>query len=635
MIRWDRMWQRKLSLPQLIPFIVFIYVIISFILHPFSPLYTHQLDDPDDYMRLNEVIAWLQGQNWFDLGVPRMSPGAHTIIHWSRLVDMPIALVMSPLRLFMPLREAAFTAALIVPFGMLALLLILVVAGAQSFAGKDRAFLAACVVLFMPMIMFNVSMGRVDHHIYQILIAGFGILSLDRILSQTNGACFALMSAACFSCGLWIGTEALPWLILFTTCLAIAAAWYGGTVARHAALFGVALFVGTGCVMFVALPVNQYASRALSWFSLTDVIFAGLTALLFGILWISENHTKRRSLRLGLVTGLGLMAAVLFLVLVPSALSGPFADYDHFNASTALDNINEAQPFIKKLHSDLTDTFTHLQILGKITQFLFLPFTAFLTIVFVLFQNTTVRRSLWLVHGFFLLAAILLTIFWQTRAGYFMELFSIGPVVWVVWRGWDLSEQRLGRIPSLVAQIIFFLLLIPLPTLLFPLSLNDGATAADAAFFPVGDRPKSVTLQPVIDYLDHTDQHGVLTIMAKTDEGPQLLFSTPHNVIGGNYNVSGNQDVVDFFKSHNDSQALYILHKWHVDLVLTDRTISGFYIDYDHAFTGLKNSEHPVTRTLLERLLKDQPPAWLKPIEISSDKDYLLYAVQPLDHPAP
>src|SRR6478672_1403505 len=49
------------------------------------------LGDTDDNMRMMQVRAWLSGQGWYDLRQYRMNPPAGADIHWSRLVDLPIA----------------------------------------------------------------------------------------------------------------------------------------------------------------------------------------------------------------------------------------------------------------------------------------------------------------------------------------------------------------------------------------------------------------------------------------------------------------------------------------------------------------------------------------------------------------
>ena len=49
------------------------------------------LTDTDDNMRMSQVRALLNGQSWFDLRQHKMNWPAGLNIHWSRLVDLPIA----------------------------------------------------------------------------------------------------------------------------------------------------------------------------------------------------------------------------------------------------------------------------------------------------------------------------------------------------------------------------------------------------------------------------------------------------------------------------------------------------------------------------------------------------------------
>ena len=49
------------------------------------------LGDTDDNMRLMQVRALLDGQGWYDLRNYRLNPPVGFDIHWSRIVDLPIA----------------------------------------------------------------------------------------------------------------------------------------------------------------------------------------------------------------------------------------------------------------------------------------------------------------------------------------------------------------------------------------------------------------------------------------------------------------------------------------------------------------------------------------------------------------
>src|SRR3546814_6829633 len=62
-----------------------------------------------------QVRALLDGQGWFDLRQYRLDPPNGADIHWSRLVDLPLAGLMLLLRLFMPGAEAEKAAVAIAP----------------------------------------------------------------------------------------------------------------------------------------------------------------------------------------------------------------------------------------------------------------------------------------------------------------------------------------------------------------------------------------------------------------------------------------------------------------------------------------------------------------------------------------
>src|SRR5438105_2529005 len=61
---------------------------------------TNVLPDGDDYMRLQQVRDLLGGQSWFDLHQYRYVPPVGEPMHWSRLVDIPIALLILIFRPF-------------------------------------------------------------------------------------------------------------------------------------------------------------------------------------------------------------------------------------------------------------------------------------------------------------------------------------------------------------------------------------------------------------------------------------------------------------------------------------------------------------------------------------------------------
>jgi hypothetical protein len=422
---------RTVSYPtRFLPLAVFLFVIFSFAVHPLSPFTTQHLVDPDDYMRLNEVVSWLQGQDWFDLSVPRMSAGDKTIIHWSRLVDLPIALITLPLLPFFGMQQAALLASFIVPLIVLALLLGLVRMQAEDFIGSQDAPLACLFILFAPMTLFQFTPGRVDHHAYQILIAAYGAFALPRIAHDQDGWRHALAAALAFACGLWIGSEALPWLGLFLICLSLFSAWQGGIALRNAAIFGISFFVATLLALLAALPLSEHRSLALSWFSGADVLISFEAALAFVLAWCFAKQSKNKTLRLSLVLSLGALALLVFLLVVPQAIHGPFADYDHFNSSIALDNISEARPLAPVLLINWHNPLTYLRFINVFSHKLFLPLLALGCVLFQVHKTRERALNAWITHGVFLTAALLLTLFVQLRIGNFLQYFCMMPLAW-------------------------------------------------------------------------------------------------------------------------------------------------------------------------------------------------------------
>ena len=60
-----------------------------------------RLGDTDDNMRMMQVRGLLHGQGWYDLRQHHLNPPVGANIHWSRLVDLPIAGLVLALRPFL------------------------------------------------------------------------------------------------------------------------------------------------------------------------------------------------------------------------------------------------------------------------------------------------------------------------------------------------------------------------------------------------------------------------------------------------------------------------------------------------------------------------------------------------------
>jgi hypothetical protein len=104
----DRHWRRYTLL-------AWAFLLLWFVWDRWGMIQWLSLGDTDDNMRLAQVRALLNGQGWYDLRQYRLSPPAGFDIHWSRIVDLPIAALILLLRPFLGVAEAERLACGIAP----------------------------------------------------------------------------------------------------------------------------------------------------------------------------------------------------------------------------------------------------------------------------------------------------------------------------------------------------------------------------------------------------------------------------------------------------------------------------------------------------------------------------------------
>ena len=107
------------------------------------------LSDTDDNMRMSQVRAWLNGgQDWYDLRQYKLNWPDGANMHWSRLVDLPLAGLMLLGRLFLTGPQAEQLAIAVAPLIPLLLLIVSVSLSVRRLVHPAAWPLAvACIVL--------------------------------------------------------------------------------------------------------------------------------------------------------------------------------------------------------------------------------------------------------------------------------------------------------------------------------------------------------------------------------------------------------------------------------------------------------------------------------------------------------
>src|SRR5436190_21762117 len=160
------------------------------------------LGDTDDNMRIMQVRAFLHGQGWYDLRQYRLNPpfGAH--IHWSRLVDLPIAGLILALRPFLGGAAAERWAVAIAPMLPFLLLLFSLALTARRFLGPTAYILVFTALFFAGSNNGMFTPERIDHHGWQLALLAFGISSIADKDRVRGGIMLGLSSALSLAIGL-------------------------------------------------------------------------------------------------------------------------------------------------------------------------------------------------------------------------------------------------------------------------------------------------------------------------------------------------------------------------------------------------------------------------------------------------
>ncbi|MCW2367920.1 hypothetical protein [Sphingobium sp. B11D3D] len=294
------------------------------------------LGDPDNYMRMVQVRDWLNGQPWSDVTQYRMNLPAGGDLHWSRLVDLPIALVIVLLRPLVGQPMADVVALVAVP-ALLCLALMLVMGCLlRDIAGREVALLMLALLPACLMVGLQFAPMRVDHHGWQLLMAACALLAWTRPGRWPAVGC-------ALACAVWmhVSIEGLPYAALFAGLYALA---FVRTGDRRIHLFMAAL-IGASLLLILGtrgagLIVESHCD-AISAPYIAALFIAGAMLFLIDSLLRPANPAMRL---VPLIVG-GAGAAAAVVLIAPACLAGPFAGLDPLVRDYWYYSVREGLPF--------------------------------------------------------------------------------------------------------------------------------------------------------------------------------------------------------------------------------------------------------------------------------------------------
>jgi hypothetical protein len=473
------------------------------------------LGDTDDNMRLMQVRALLNGQGWFDLRNYSLNPPGGFDIHWSRIVDLPIAGLILLLRPLLGTPEAERIACGIAPLLPLAIAFLGLATTARRLVGKYAWPLAIALLVFActsTMLMY--APDRIDHHGWQLAMLSLTVAGLSDPKGGRGGAIVGAASAVSLS----IGLEMMPYAAMAGAIIALQWIWDRGEARR---VEGYALALGGGTALGYA-AFGSYANTvarcdALTPVYLTVMIVAG--ALLFAL---ARLNPASRWVRLGLAVAAGAVILAGFAYLFPQCLGRPEQVSPEL-AKNWLNNVREAKPI-----------YTH-------------PFrTAFpivtLPLIGLLGAFVAAKRSIdarspnmvgWAAVALFtLFACVMLT--WQTRAGPAAQLLAVPGAAALIWIAVPLmlaSGNMLVRVFGTAAVVLF---------------ASGAFSALSVQYLPV-DKPdaRSQAINragarcPAIGNLSALNRYPAGTVLSFVDLGPRIIVVTHHKAVAGPYHRNG------------------------------------------------------------------------------------------------
>ncbi len=503
--------------PSLFP--AALYYAVAAILLLAIPFYLSATDyvgfDNDDTMRLVEIRDYLNGQGWFDLTQYRLGLEGGTLMHWSRLVDLPMALLIRFFSLFGPRETAEAIALAVWPLTLAALLVGFTALAGLRIGGRTVMHLSACFAMVYLFGMGRFSPGSADHHNVQLTLAALLVAML--LDPQRRPASFAIAGVA-GALGIAIGAETAPFVAAACLTFGFFWAWHGALVSRAVSAFSLAFVTTITAAFFLTVPPSLYRMVTCDNLSLGFYALGSIGGLMLFLNCLLLGRSPRLLRFAGLaVTGLIVLLAAK--IIAPECLGNPLATLDPMLRDLWLSKVVEARPVLEQIR---------LKPYGA-GGFYAVGLIALLVCLVRIYRNEKREVHLLILP---LLAISYAVTMVQVRGAMFANLLSILPMAMLVADLRAFSREK----PQATGRSLLYLgsLLVSMPLVwsLAGLILSQGTKGLAAQVSPPAskslDCSSKQALQPLADL-----PPGV--VLAPSDLGVNILRYTPHRILSAPY----------------------------------------------------------------------------------------------------
>ncbi|MCJ8191027.1 AcrB/AcrD/AcrF family protein [Sphingomicrobium aestuariivivum] len=583
-----RNWlERRWVVGTMIVWMVFTSVVTAFNMVSIATL---NLRDTDDNLRLLQVRDWMAGQGWYDLRQYRMLSPEGADIHWSRLVDLPIAGLIALTEPLFGLDGAERFATTVVPLIALLFTMIGIALVARRLAGP-LGWLPGVIALIFSSIAISAFMPlRIDHHGWQLACLAWLLVGVTDAEKRRGGVIAGLATAT----SLVIGLELLVPLAIIGAGLVLGWIWRADE-ARRVGAYGASLALGCagGFLAFASEANRAMVCDALTPVWLSDMLLAGAAAVLLA--WASPAGWRRRLLLAGVA---GLVIAAFHALAFPQCLTRLEGVSPEVSAMW-LERVNEARGV--QTHSPKVALVTLLPLLVGLAGYV-LAFGRGA-------GDFEARRRVLIIAVPALVTALLLG--WQIRAGAAAQLLAVpGAALFVS----ILLPRTLGSGSPLVRIIGTYLAVTLGIGALAPIVANylpknsselrdERIEAAKDEAMAGGEVRLFCKEARVMGRLNRIEPS---TVFIHIDLAPRLLVLTHHDTITGPYhrNHEAIGHVLSVFDAppEEDEAAARTVRAYGADYLMVCDEDGGM-------------DEAPEGPGLNERLLRGETPDWLDRVE--------------------
>ena len=302
------------------------------------------IGDSDDLTRLIQVRELIAYGHWFDTTTLKMGGDGGMLSHWSRLIDLPLVLLIKLFSIFMPVEDAERVTHIVWPLLVLSCLLAAIYRCVQAVAGKLAACIALALVVLAPCDWYQFSVGRIDHH--NVMIAATVSAAL-LMWSGPQRTTQWVLAGALTGLALAVGYEALAPAVALGV---LAAVWslVDKSMSKPAAAFALALAAVFDLSFLATISPARWMDIHCDAISLNMVMLITTGAAALAVT-AGPGQNWPMAARIAIIALFSAAGVVAFGALEPKCLAGPMGQLPPALKPIWLDKVAEAQSIFSRL----------------------------------------------------------------------------------------------------------------------------------------------------------------------------------------------------------------------------------------------------------------------------------------------